>query len=121
MFTVMFAIPRTSGWVAQWLEMIDDPEQKIARPRQIYTGQRDVDYMPIERARGPREDHQRRRAAPAAAPAPRRLSALALQADHPARASGHAREFEDLDEALAALRAAAEDDPLAGTAAAAGS
>ena len=38
MFTVMFAIPRTAGWVAQWLEMIDDPEQKIARPRQIYTG-----------------------------------------------------------------------------------
>ena len=41
MFTVMFAIPRTSGWVAQWLEMIDDTEQKIARPRQIYTGERD--------------------------------------------------------------------------------
>ena len=38
MFPVLFAIPRTSGWIAQWLEMIDDPEQKIARPRQIYTG-----------------------------------------------------------------------------------
>ena len=38
MFTVLFAIPRTSGWIAQWLEMIDDKEQKIARPRQIYTG-----------------------------------------------------------------------------------
>ena len=38
MFPVMFAIGRTSGWIAQWLEMIDDPEQKIARPRQIYTG-----------------------------------------------------------------------------------
>ncbi|HEY8216571.1 MAG TPA: citrate synthase, partial [Acidimicrobiia bacterium] len=38
MFTVMFAIPRTSGWMAQWLEMVDDSEQKIARPRQIYTG-----------------------------------------------------------------------------------
>ena len=38
MFTVIFAIPRTAGWVAQWLEMIDDSEQKIARPRQIYTG-----------------------------------------------------------------------------------
>ena len=40
MFPVMFAIGRTSGWIAQWREMIDDPEQKIARPRQIYTGQR---------------------------------------------------------------------------------
>ena len=38
MFTVMFAIPRTSGWMSQWLEMVDDSEQKIARPRQIYTG-----------------------------------------------------------------------------------
>ena len=38
MFTVIFAIPRTSGWVAQWMEGNDDPEQKIARPRQIYTG-----------------------------------------------------------------------------------
>ncbi len=53
MFTVMFAIPRTSGWVAQWLEMIDDPEQKIARPRQIYTGLRDVDYTPIAEREGP--------------------------------------------------------------------
>jgi citrate synthase len=47
MFPVMFAIPRTSGWIAQWLEMIDDPEQKIARPRQIYTGERERDYQPI--------------------------------------------------------------------------
>src|ERR687891_674696 len=48
MFTVMFAIPRTSGWVAQWLEMIDDEEQKIARPRQIYTGERDREFVPID-------------------------------------------------------------------------
>ena len=48
MFTVMFAIPRTSGWVAQWLEMIDDKEQKIARPRQVYTGARDRDFVPLE-------------------------------------------------------------------------
>ena len=47
MFTVIFAIPRTAGWVAQWLEMIDDSEQKIARPRQIYTGGREVDYTPM--------------------------------------------------------------------------
>jgi citrate synthase len=39
MFPVMFAIPRTVGWLAQWQEMITDPEQKIARPRQIFVGQ----------------------------------------------------------------------------------
>src|ERR1700676_335813 len=49
MFPVMFAIGRTSGWIAQWKEMVEDPEQKIARPRQIYTGERDRDYTPIER------------------------------------------------------------------------
>ena len=53
MFTVIFAIPRTSGWVAQWMEMNDDPEQKIARPRQIYTGERDRDYVPIDDREGP--------------------------------------------------------------------
>jgi citrate synthase len=48
MFPVMFAIGRTSGWIGQWLEMVNDSEQKIARPRQIYTGDRDLDYVPIE-------------------------------------------------------------------------
>ena len=48
MFPVMFAIGRTSGWIAQWLEMVQDSEQKIARPRQIYTGARDREYVPIE-------------------------------------------------------------------------
>jgi citrate synthase len=48
MFPVMFAIGRTSGWIAQWLEMVQDSEQKISRPRQIYTGDRDLDYLPIE-------------------------------------------------------------------------
>jgi citrate synthase len=47
MFTVMFAIPRTSGWVAQWLEMVTDEDTKIARPRQIYTGERERAYEPI--------------------------------------------------------------------------
>ena len=47
MFPVLFAIGRTSGWIAQWLEMIDDREQKIARPRQIYTGGRERDYVPM--------------------------------------------------------------------------
>ena len=49
MFPVMFAIGRTSGWIAQWLEMVQDSEQKIARPRQIYTGERDRDYVPIDK------------------------------------------------------------------------
>jgi citrate synthase len=48
MFPVMFAIGRTSGWIAQWKEMVEDSEQKIARPRQIYTGARDLDYVAIE-------------------------------------------------------------------------
>jgi citrate synthase len=47
MFPVLFAIGRTSGWIAQWLEMIQDPEQKISRPRQIYTGDRGLDYVAI--------------------------------------------------------------------------
>jgi citrate synthase len=47
MFPVMFAIGRTSGWIAQWLEMVQDSEQKIARPRQIYTGERSRDYVPL--------------------------------------------------------------------------
>jgi citrate synthase len=52
MFPVLFAIPRTSGWLAQWVEMLDDPDQKIARPRQIYLGQRTRDYVPIEQRNG---------------------------------------------------------------------
>jgi citrate synthase len=48
MFPVMFAIGRTSGWIAQWLEMVQDSEQKIARPRQIYTGERSREYVPLE-------------------------------------------------------------------------
>jgi citrate synthase len=48
MFTVMFAIPRTSGWIAQWLEMVKDPETKIARPRQVYTGERERDWVPMD-------------------------------------------------------------------------
>src|ERR1700748_734019 len=47
MFPVLFAIGRTSGWIAQWLEMIDDKEQKISRPRHIYTGGRERDYVPM--------------------------------------------------------------------------
>ncbi len=47
MFTVMFAIPRTVGWLAQWTEMLDDSEQKIARPRQVYLGARDREFIPL--------------------------------------------------------------------------
>ncbi|HSE17641.1 MAG TPA: citrate synthase [Pyrinomonadaceae bacterium] len=48
MFPVMFAIPRTSGWLAQWVELLEDQDQKIARPRQIYLGNRTREYVPIE-------------------------------------------------------------------------
>jgi len=48
MFTVLFAIPRTSGWLAQWEEMLLDSEQKIARPRQVYVGADRRDYVPLE-------------------------------------------------------------------------
>ncbi len=48
MFTVMFAIPRTTGWLAQWTEMLNDDEQKIARPRQVYLGELNRTYIPLE-------------------------------------------------------------------------
>jgi citrate synthase len=48
MFPVLFAIPRTAGWIAQWLEMVQDEEQRIARPRQIYLGPERRDYVPID-------------------------------------------------------------------------
>ncbi len=48
MFTVLFAVARTVGWIAQWKEMIEDPEQKIGRPRQLYIGATKRDYTPIE-------------------------------------------------------------------------
>ncbi len=47
MFTVLFAVARTSGWIAQWKEMIEDPSQKIGRPRQLYVGAAKRDYIPI--------------------------------------------------------------------------
>ena len=49
MFTVMFAIARTSGWLAQWIELLEDPERRIARPRQIYLGDKNKEYVPIEK------------------------------------------------------------------------
>jgi citrate synthase len=49
MFTVLFAVARTVGWVAQWNEMIEDPAQKIGRPRQLYTGYTKRAYMPVEK------------------------------------------------------------------------
>jgi citrate synthase len=49
MFPVLFAIPRTAGWIAQWEEMLTDPDQKIARPRQIYVGYPKRDYIPREK------------------------------------------------------------------------
>jgi len=49
MFTVLFAIPRTAGWLAQWQEMLTDPEQKISRPRQVYTGHELRQFVPVEK------------------------------------------------------------------------
>jgi len=49
MFTVMFAIARSAGWVAHWQEMIADTEMKIARPRQLYTGPVKRDYVPVKK------------------------------------------------------------------------
>jgi citrate synthase len=48
MFTVVYAIARTAGWIAQWKEMIDDPSQRIGRPRQLYTGATERTYVPME-------------------------------------------------------------------------
>jgi citrate synthase len=52
---VLFAIPRTAGWLAQWREMVADPEQKIARPRQLYVGPPARDFVPLEK-REPEDD-----------------------------------------------------------------
>ncbi len=49
MFTVMFALGRLPGWIAQWMEMHDDPDFKIGRPRQIYTGANERDYLPVDK------------------------------------------------------------------------
>ena len=49
MFPVLFAIPRTSGWIAQWAEMVTDPDQKLARPKQIYLGAETRDYVPMNK------------------------------------------------------------------------
>ena len=48
MFTVLYAIARTAGWIAHWKEMIDDPSQRIGRPRQLYTGATERTYVPME-------------------------------------------------------------------------
>ena len=48
MFTVVFALARTVGWISHWHEMISDPGQKIGRPRQLYTGAPRRDYVPLE-------------------------------------------------------------------------
>lgn len=48
-FTVLFAIPRMSGWLAQWQELLLDPDQKIARPRQVYLGSGERNFVPMEK------------------------------------------------------------------------
>ena len=47
MFTVLFALGRAPGWLAQWIELVEDPDQRIARPRQIYLGDLDREYVPL--------------------------------------------------------------------------
>ncbi len=49
MFTVLFAVARTVGWIAQWKEMVEDPSQRIGRPRQLYTGATERDYVPLSK------------------------------------------------------------------------
>jgi len=59
MFPVLFAIGRVPGWLAQWIEHVKDPEQKIARPRQIYLGEGRRDYIPMEERPKIRLDEQK--------------------------------------------------------------
>jgi citrate synthase len=49
MFTVVFALARSIGWIAQWKEMIEDPDQRIGRPRQLFLGATDREYVPIDK------------------------------------------------------------------------
>jgi citrate synthase len=49
MFTVLFAVARTVGWIAQWKEMVEDPEQKIGRPRQLYIGKGRREFVPLDK------------------------------------------------------------------------
>jgi citrate synthase len=49
MFTVLFAIGRLPGWIAQWQELINDPENRIGRPRQLYTGAAERDFVEVEK------------------------------------------------------------------------
>ena len=48
MFTALFAVSRTVGWISQWKEMMEDPSQRIGRPRQLYTGSPQRDYVPLD-------------------------------------------------------------------------
>ena len=48
MFTVLFAVARTVGWISQWKEMMEDPLQRIGRPRQVYTGHAQRDYLTLQ-------------------------------------------------------------------------
>jgi citrate synthase len=49
MFTALFALARSIGWIAQWKEMIEDPSQRIGRPRQLYTGEPPREYVPVSK------------------------------------------------------------------------
>ena len=77
MFTALFALARTVGWIAQWKEMLEDPHQKIGRPRQIYTGPTERDYVAMDKRKSfrTRQGNQQR---------PRRAQRRRLGALHPA-------------------------------------
>ena len=49
MFTVLFAVARTVGWISQWKEMTEDPSQKIGRPRQLFTGETERPFVPLDK------------------------------------------------------------------------
>ena len=98
MFPVLFAIPRTAGWIAQWDEMLNDPEQKIARPRQLYVGADTRDYVPPTSASKPEAPPAPRVTSPGEASQP----LLGAQRAHRIDRDGAARR----DEATRAARPA---------------
>ena len=121
MFTVLFAIGRTPGWLAQWSELIQDKDQKIARPKQIYTGDRQLTFVRLRRALGLTAPlHPVRRTPPARLPG---AFASCPENDHPevpaslqsARIDGRGRGQRSLEHARhGAARPARDGRPLAG-------
>jgi len=70
MFTVLFAVARTSGWLAQWNESFSDPQQRISRPRQLYSGVARREFVPLSQRGGAEASPRSAEAAPGAAAVP---------------------------------------------------